>query len=278
VTRERDRENKRVFAVVGVVVAVIVVGAILLGSLRRPGGTAGPFVVATATATPVVSDQAKADAAALLHAALLLFAEGQLGTALELGDQALGKWPQYEAAQRFVSTAVPQATVVEQSAQARATAAAQVVLSRAQAGADARRVYSTRAGLALQRHADALGLFWEKHRQARERPELLRDAEWRVRTGAALVAMQRAADELTALRPVPQDMAVSAELFAQLASETTQLAQDYARGLNDADSRSVPFASTRMDRASDLLRQANVEIRRAVPAVPVVPVVPAPPR
>jgi hypothetical protein len=176
VTRERAREHKRGFALVAVV-AVIFVGALLLGLLRRPGGTAGPFVVATAT--PVVSDQAKAEAAALLDAALLMFAEGQLGTALELGDQALGKWPQYAAAQRFVATAVPQATAVEQTAQARATAAAQAVLSRAQAGADARRVYSTRAALSLQRYADALALFWEKHRQARERPELLRDAAHR---------------------------------------------------------------------------------------------------
>jgi hypothetical protein len=270
----RDRENRRVFTVVGAVLAVIVVGALLLGVLRGPGGTAGPFVVATATPTPVVSDQAKAEAGALLDAALLLFAEGHLGTAVELGGQALAKWPQYDAAQRFVSTAVPQATAVEQVAQARATA---VVLARAQVIADARRVYTARAGLALQRHADALGLFWEKHRQARDRPELLRDAEWRARTAAALVAMQRAADELTALRPVPEGMAVPAELFAQLAVETTQLAQEYARGLNDADSRIVPFSSTRMDRASDLLRQANIELRRALPAAPVVPVVPVVP-
>ena len=271
-TQQRDRENRRVFMVVGAVLAVIVVGALLLGVLRRPDGTVCPF--AAATATPAVSDQAKAEAAVLLDAALLLFAEGQPGTALELGSQALGKWPQYDAAQRFVATAVPQATAVEQIAQARAAAAAQVVLSRAQAGTDARRVYSTRAALALQRHADALGLFWEKHRQARERPELLRDAEWRARTAAALVALQRAADELTALRPVPEGMAASAELFAQLAGETAQLAQEYARGFTDADSRSVPFASTRLDRASDLLRQANIEVRRAVPAVPVVPAVP----
>jgi hypothetical protein len=234
-----------------------------------------------ATATPVVSDQAKAEAAALLDAAVLLFAEGQLGTALELSDQALGKWPQYDAAQRFVATAAPQATAVEQTAQARATAAAQAAaqagLARAQAGAAARRVYSTRAGLALQRYADALGLFWEKHRQARERPELLRDAEWRARTAAALVAMQRAADELTALGPGPPDLAAAAALFAQLAGETAQVGQDYARGLADPDAGSVPFPGTRLDRASDLLRQANVEVRRAAPAAPVVPVAPAVP-
>ena len=171
--RDRQRENRRVFAG-GAVVAAAVVAWLVLGALRRPEDPGVPFVAATATA--VVSDQAKAEAAALLDAAVLSFAEGHLGTALELSEQALGKWPQYEAAQRFAATAVPQATAVEQSVQARATAA---VLARAQAGEAARRVYSARAGLLLQRYTDALGVFRERHRQARERPELLRDAEWR---------------------------------------------------------------------------------------------------
>ena len=260
--RDRQRENRRVFAL-GAVVAVGVVAWLVLGALRRPGAPALPFVAATAT--PVVSDQAKAEAAALLDAAVLSFAEGHLGTALELSDQALGKWPQYEAAQRFAATAVPQATAVEQSVQARATAA---VLARAQAGAAARRVYGARAGLSLQRYADALGVFQERHRQARERPELLRDAEWRGRAAAALVAMQGAAAELTALGPGPPDMAAAAALFAQLAAETAQLAQDHARGLTGADPAGVPFPAARLDRASDLLDQANVELRRAVPAAP----------
>jgi hypothetical protein len=224
-----------------------------------------------ATPTPVVSDQAQAEAAALLDAAVLSFAEGHLGTALELSEQALGTWPQYEAAQRFAATAVPQATAVEQSAQARATAA---VLARAQAGEAARRVYSARAGLLLQRYTDALGVLRERHRQARERPELLRDAEWRGRAAAALVTMQGAAAELTALGPVPPDMAAAAALFAQLAAETAQLGQDHARGLAGADPAGVPFPGARLDRASDLLDQANAERRRAVPAAPPAPAVP----
>ena len=268
--RDRQRENRRVFAG-GAVVAVAVVAWLVIGALRRPDEPAVPFVAATATA--VVSDQAKAEAAALLDAAVLSFAEGHLGTALELSEQALGKWPQYEAAQRFAATAVPQATAVEQSAQARATAA-QAVLARAQAGEAARRVYGARAGLLLQRYTDALGVFRERHRQARERPELLRDAEWRGRAAAALVTMQGAAAELTALGPGPPDMAAAAALFAQLAAETAQLAQDHARGLAGADPAGVPFPAARLDRASDLLDQANVERRRAVPAAPPTPAVP----
>src|SRR5688572_23783170 len=147
----------QVFAAGGAI-AVLVAAALVLVARSGPAGPAG--VAAAATATPVVTDQARAEAAALLAAAGQMVAEGQLGTALELGDQALGTWPQSAAAQRFLATAVPQATAAAQLAQARATAAAQAGLTQAQAGATARRLSSTRAGLALQRYADALGVFY----------------------------------------------------------------------------------------------------------------------
>ena len=261
--RDRSRENKRVFAV-GAVVAAIVVGGLVVRATRSSAPMAGPAVAATAT--PVATDQAKAEAGALLDAAVQKLAEGQTAAALELSDQALAKWPQSDAAQRFAATAVPQATALAQRGQASATQAAQAAVTQAQAGAEARRVYSASAGLSLQRYADALGIFRDRNRQARERPDLVRDAEWRVRTAASLVVMQGAVDELVALRPLPQDMAASAELFTQLASETTQMRQDYAAGLTGAEATSVPFAGSRTDRADDLLRRANVEIRRAAPA------------
>ena len=61
-------------------------------------------------------------------------------------------------------------------------------------------------------------------------------------------------------------MAASVDLFSQIATETTQLSDDYALGMNDPATQTVPFAATRLDHASDLLRQANVEVRRAVPS------------
>lgn len=263
----RGRENRQVLAA-GAAIAVIV-AALVLVSRSGPAGPVGQAVAATAT--PAVSDQAKAEAAALLGAAERQRAAGQLGPALALSEQALGKWPQYDAAQRFVLTAVPQATAVAQNAQATATAVAQAAVTQAQAGATARRIYSTKAGLALQRYADAMGSFYQKHREARDKPALLLDASWRLRTTAALGTMRAAAGELTALRPVPQDMAASAALFDQIAVETAQLGQDYARGIDAAGAAGLPFASARTDHAADLLREANVEIRRAGPAAPPVP-------
>jgi hypothetical protein len=264
----RGRENKLIVAGGGVVV-VLVVAVLIVASQSSAGGAGGG--AALATATPVASDQAKAEAVALLNTAVQQRAQGQFGVALELGDQALGKWPGYDAAQRFVSTVVPQATAAQQTADAKAAAAAQVAVTQAQAGANTRRVYSAKAGLSLQRYADALGSFYQKNREAREQPALLLDTTWRFRSAAAMATMQAAAGELTALSPVPPDMAAAVELFTQLATETTQLSQDYARGLNSADTQAVPITATRLDRVRDLIGQANVEVRRGAPLAPPAP-------
>ena len=264
-TLNRARENQLLIAV-----AAVVVAAAALFLLR--GGASGPVGLVealVATPTPAVSDQAKAEAVDLLALAAQQRAGGQLGAALELSDQSLGKWPQYDAAQRFVLTVVPQATAVELGIQARATAVAQSALRQSQVGAEARRVYVNRAGLSLQRYADALAAFYQKNREARDQPALVRDAAWRSRTGAALVTMRDAADALTALRPVPEDMAATAELFGQISVETGQLAQDYASGTDTtaaAGEGTLPLASTRTERASELTRQANLELRRAPPS------------
>jgi hypothetical protein len=277
-TGQGSRENRQIFAI-GAIVAVVVGGVLVVGALRRPASTAGPAMMATATT--VVSDQTKAEAVALLEAAVRSSSAGQMGTAIEQSDQALGKWPQYDAALRFAATAVPQATAVALSTQTRATAVAQAAVTREQSSADLRRIYSTKAGLSLQQYANAMGVFLEKNDQALGRPELLRDTAWRTRTANALGSMQSAADELTALGPVPQDMTASAELFTQIAAETRELGQEYAGGMADAGTRGVPFASARMDDANDLIRQANVEIRKGAPppapAAPLVPAVPAVP-
>jgi len=247
-------------------VAAVVVVTLILVFQRGDSGTAGPAVAPTAT--PVVSDQAKAEAVSLLNTAVQQRAAGQLGAALASSDQSLGKWPAYDAAQRFVLTAVPQATAVQQAVEAKATAAAQVGVTQAQAGTAARLVYSTKAGLSLQRYADALGSLYQKNREGREQPALVLDTTWRFRSTAALATMQDASGALTALGPVPPDLAASAALFTQIALETAQLSDDYARGIADPATQTVPFAATRLDRASDLLRQANVEVRRGAPAPP----------
>jgi hypothetical protein len=261
----RAKENQLLIAVAAVVGAAAFLFLFRSGA-SGPGGLVEALV---ATPTPVVSDQAKAEAVDLLALAVQQRAEGQLGAALELSDRSLGKWPQYDTAQRFVATVGPQATAAELGIQARATAAAQSAVRQAQAGAEARRVYVSRAGLALQRYADALAAFYQKNREARDRPALVRDAIWRSRTGAALVAMRDAADALTLLRPVPEDMAATAGLFGQISVETGQLAQDYASGIDVAAETAggpLPLASSRTDRASELTRQANLELRRTPPS------------
>src|SRR3954471_12737669 len=108
----RVGENRVVF---GMAVAAAVLFIVFFVVGRGGGGPVGLGVAPTAT--PVVSEQAQAEAMALLGAATQQRAAGQLDAALELSGQSLGKWPQYDAAQRFVLTVVPQATAVQQAAQ-----------------------------------------------------------------------------------------------------------------------------------------------------------------
>jgi hypothetical protein len=138
-----------------------------------------------------------------------------------------------------------------------------VELRQAQAGAAAQRVYVSRAGLALQQYADSLAVFFQGNREARDRPALIRDAEWRGRTAAALARMRNATDALTALQPVPTQLAPAAVLFDQLAAETAGLAVDYSRAAGNApDEAMARLTADRTARASELTQEANIELRR----------------
>ncbi len=262
----RARENRLLAGVVAMLGAALVVAALIALLRGGPAGIQEAFTAATPT--PVVSEQARAEAVDLLALAAARRAEGQIGAALELGNQALAAFPQYDAAQRFVQTAVPQATAVAQAGEARAAATAAAVTRQSQAGAETRRVYVSRAGLSLQRYADALASLYEKNRQAREQPALVRDAVWRSRTTDSLRVMRDSAAALLVLQPIPDGMASSVALFDQLSTETAALARDYAAGIDDAEGSVLPFTGTRTERASELTRRANVELRRGGPATP----------
>jgi hypothetical protein len=257
----RARENRLLLIIGGL---VVVLAAFLFVFRSTTSTSAGPDVAPAPT--PTITDAVKAEAVGILNGAVQQRADGQIAAALELADQALNKWPQYDAAQRFLLTVIPQATAAAQGTQARATAEAQSAVTSGQAATISRGVYSTKAGLSLQRYADALGSFYQKNREARERPALVQDSAWRVQTSTALGTMDDAATTLTKLVPVPAGMQVSADLFTQIAGETAQFDQEYARGIVDTQGGALPFASARTDRVLELLRQANFEIRRTAPA------------
>ena len=77
-----------------------------------------------------------------------------------------------------------------------------------------------------------------------------------------------ACNALLVLQPIPDGMASSVALFDQLSTETAALARDYAAGIDDAEGSVLPFTGTRTERASELTRRANVELRRGGPATP----------
>jgi hypothetical protein len=93
-----------------------------------------------------VSDQAKAEAVELLGAAVSQRQAGDLGLALELGRQALGKWPDYPEAKAFMAEVAPQATAAARETQAQATTQARAAATeQAQAAAVARQQATAQA-------------------------------------------------------------------------------------------------------------------------------------
>ena len=167
-------------------------------------------------------------------------------------------------AERAAAEAAEAGAAAERDAQALATVTAQVAAAQAQGRTAVLRTYSTKAAQQLQRYADARGAFIRTSLEASERPALLLDAGWRSRSAAALETMQRAADELTSISPVPPDMVPVAALFTQIAAETARLREDHARRI-DGDQVDASTAGAVATRISDLVTQANRDVRRAAP-------------
>ena len=161
-------------------------------------------------------------------------------------------------------TVVP--TAAERAAFAQATSVAGVAAARLVAGAETLRVYRSRAGLALQGYANALGALREKDREIAERPILIGDPVWVFRAKGAMQSMQVATDQLTALNtplnPAPPEMTVTAALIDQVAGETIVLTRDYRLGMDRADLSAIATAGARSKAILDLLSRANLELRR----------------
>lgn len=84
----------------------------------------------TGGAAPLV-EAARAEAVELLGQAVAQREAGQLGLALELGRQALGKAPDSAEARSFVATVQPQATAAQRDALAQATSAQRAAVAEA---------------------------------------------------------------------------------------------------------------------------------------------------
>lgn len=86
-------------------------------------GSASPQPPATAVPAPV-SNEAKAEAVALLGSAIYKVEEGNLALAIEQARQAQEKWPAYPDAANFIGDITPKATATAVAMQAKATAVA----------------------------------------------------------------------------------------------------------------------------------------------------------
>jgi hypothetical protein len=92
--------------------------------LAEARDAAATAVAAREAAEAARREQARADAAALLGAAVTWREHGQPARAIELAQQALEKWPDYPEARHFLAEVSAQATAEARTAQATATALA----------------------------------------------------------------------------------------------------------------------------------------------------------
>ena len=108
-----------------------------------PAAAPGQAPASAPAPMPDVPEATKAEAVDLLGAAAYQRQAGELGLALELGGQALGKWPDYDEARAFLAEVSPQATASAQQAIAQATAAAREAQVQATAVAQAASAQAT---------------------------------------------------------------------------------------------------------------------------------------
>lgn len=157
-------------------------------------------------------------------------------------------------------TSAPSAADV--AAGARATAVSNAAQASERARAATLTVYRTKAGVALQDYANAMGTLRETDRQIGVRPALISDAEWLERTRKSLRLMQAASERLTAIEPVPPEMAVTDRLIRQIEGDTRVLSRDYGLGIDNLAPAAVTAAGARTTPMLTLLAQANRELRR----------------
>jgi hypothetical protein len=194
-------------------------------------------------------------AIALLGAALAGCAE-----ATTAPGQSEAKATPTSAAEQTAAVTGPSAGEVAAGAQA--TAVAQAAVSRGLASAAALTAYRTRAGIALQSYANALGALRERDREVGERPALIGDASWIGRTRAAMQGMQTSSDRLTEIEIVPPEMALTASLIRQIDGETRLLGREYELGIQGGAPASLATAGKRTTLMLALLGEANRELRR----------------
>jgi hypothetical protein len=213
---------------------------------------------------PFVSDDAKAEAVGLLGAATAMEQDGQLGLALDLARQAQAKDPTNPEAGAFLKTVAPQATAAAKAAAAQATAAAQAAAAQEQARRDALRAYGRQVAPITDRYTAANSRMARLLLDAGDQPLLLRTPSWRADMAVALFALRTAGDDLAAVDPVPPEAQATQALLRQVGSETRQLVDDLARGLDNVDAGAVRSATARMERVGGLFRQATAEAQGLV--------------
>jgi hypothetical protein len=93
----------------------------------------------------------------------------------------------------------------------------------------------------------ALELLGTLSTQASRNPALLRDPEWLFRVASALAIMKATGEEMQQYSPVPPDLMAIDDQFVLMGNDLIYIVDQYGRGIDDFDARSLGNAGARMD-------------------------------
>lgn len=211
---------------------------------------------------PLASHRRSLGPLAGLVLSLLLAACGQPAAPAAQGAQGAPGAPLPTPTTAAVEEVAPPPSAAQVAAGVQATVVFNAAAAQDKVDTERVRVYRSRAGVALQDYANALGKLRDKDREVAERPTLIDDAVWLFRTREAMQLMQSSASRLTSFDPIPPEMAVTAQLVQQLDGDTRLLTREYGLGIDSASPAALATAASRTTPLSVLLARANLELRR----------------
>jgi hypothetical protein len=123
--------------------------------------------------------------------------------------------------------------------------------------------YRTRVLIRLQQFASALEAFMQANERLQGDPRLIGAPEWRSEIQAALDEMVISAHSLSGFSAVPPEYAAIAAWLDQVGPEAENLRLNYTQGVQSGDQALLAAAGENLNRISELVRGAQVEMAAA---------------
>lgn len=117
----------------------------------------------------------------------------------------------------------------------------------------------------LAEYEQGVNLLNAQVQQLSQNTNLLLDPTWRYEFAIALATLNRAAEKLATISPVPPEARRVDNLLKQIANETPDMVDDYAFGVDDTNVLSIRLGIARQQKINGWLRQLATELENLKP-------------